>query len=107
MTSLSADAVLDTIVGLDAYELDRWIACGWVIPIGSVTQPQFDAVDVARVRLIWDLHYNLRIDNESVPIVLSLVDQLYATRRALREVLLAVAQASSAVRADIGSRIKP
>lgn len=37
----------------------------------------------ARVRLICTLHYELEIDAETLPVVLSLVDQLYDTRQRL------------------------
>ena len=42
---------------------------------------------MARIRLIVELHTALEVEEPTVPLVLSLVDQLYATRRQLRLVL--------------------
>jgi len=42
--------------------LARWIDLGWVRPESVGGRPQFDASDVARVRLIYELHYELRIE---------------------------------------------
>jgi chaperone modulatory protein CbpM len=105
MTMFSAQAVVESIAGLDADDLDRWVAVGWVQPGGGGESALFDVVDVARVRLIFELHAELHIESDSVPIVLSLLDQLYATRRMLRDVLAAVDQQAPDVRADITLRM--
>jgi chaperone modulatory protein CbpM len=105
MTLLNASAVVEAIAGLDADSLDHWITVGWVLPAGNGDHVGFDATDVARVRLILEIREELRIDDESVPVILSLLDQLYATRRALRDVLTAIAQESPAVRVDIKARL--
>jgi chaperone modulatory protein CbpM len=104
MTLLSADAVTAEIGGLDAEDLSRWVAFGWVLPTDGDYQRLFDVADVARVRLIHELHTQLHLREDSVPVVLSLLDQLYATRRVLRDVLDAVDQQHPDVRADIVSR---
>jgi chaperone modulatory protein CbpM len=107
MTLLSFAAVVQAIEGLDAQDLDRWVAVGWVLPEGGEHQDRFDVADVARVRLIWELHEELRVDERAIPVVLSLLDQLYATRRALRNVLSAVEQQSPSVRTDIKLKMNP
>lgn len=40
-------------------------------------------VDVARMTLLVELHVTLELDEDAVPLVLSLLDQLYDARRAL------------------------
>jgi len=50
-------------------------------------------VDVARVRLIAELR-ELRMDEEAMPVVLSLLDQLYAARRRMRLLQQAVDEAA-------------
>jgi chaperone modulatory protein CbpM len=72
------------VVGLDRTELERWIANEWVRPEGEAPAWLFREVDVARVRLIAELRGELHIDEEAMPVVLSLLDQLYATRRQMR-----------------------
>ena len=52
----------------------------------------FDEVDIARVRLVCELRDDLGLDAEAIPVVLSLVDQLYGVRRELRALARAVEQ---------------
>jgi chaperone modulatory protein CbpM len=47
----------------------------------------FSDADLARVRLIVDLRVTLEVEEPTVPLVLALLDQLYATRWQLRRVL--------------------
>ena len=54
----------------------------------------FREIDVARVRLIHELRHDLGVDDEALPVVLSLVDQLYATRRQMHRLRRAVEQAA-------------
>jgi chaperone modulatory protein CbpM len=63
-------------------ELTCFVAENWVEPEGDA----FAEVDVARVRLILELRHDLAIDDEAMPLVLSLLDQVYALRRQLRAV---------------------
>ena len=44
----------------------------------------FQDIDVARVRLILELRRDLAMDDETLPVVLSLMDQLYRERARLR-----------------------
>ena len=99
---------------LDADALQRWIDLGWVLP--ELDPPpateqrgvtlRFDDFDVARVRLICELHYELRIEEDSLSVVLSLLDQLYAARRSLRTLVAAVEAQPEDVRARIASLVK-
>ena len=41
-------------------------------------------LDVARVCLICDLRRDLAVEEETIPLVLSLLDQLYAMRRQMK-----------------------
>jgi len=86
--------------------LRRWIDLGWVRPRQEGGAPRFDDQDVARVRLICDLHYELKIEEDSLPVVLSLVDQLYAVRQSMHTLLSAIEAQPDEVRAKISSVIK-
>ncbi len=44
----------------------------------------FHEIDVARVRLIVELRRDLAIGEEAMPVLLNLLDQLYALRRRLK-----------------------
>jgi chaperone modulatory protein CbpM len=62
-------------------ELGRFVAEGWVTPDG---EDGFSEGDLARVQLILELQRDLAIDDEAMPLVLSLLDQVYTLRRQLR-----------------------
>jgi chaperone modulatory protein CbpM len=110
--------LLASIGPLDADALQRWIDLGWVLPehepaaaITPATGPssatlRFDDFDVARVRLICELRYELHIEEDSLSVVLSLLDQLYAARRSLRTLVAAVEAQPEDVRARITNLVK-
>ncbi len=83
---ISLDAVLRLIRGLEEQELRHWIEERWVRPEPASGGYLFRDVDVARVRLILELRHDLAIDEETLPVVLRLLDQVYALRRRLRAV---------------------
>ena len=59
------------------------------------------------VQLIYTLHYELEIDPETLPVVLSLVDQLYDTRQRLMSLTAAVAAQDQAVQVAILAAMEP
>lgn len=69
------------IAGLDEAELAHWIDAAWVRARGGCGAWQFEEVDVARIRLIHTLRHELEIGEPAMPVVLSLLDQLYELRR--------------------------
>jgi chaperone modulatory protein CbpM len=72
---------------LDARALDGWIEAGWLRPHGSQSRREFSDIDVARARLIGDLRGDLGVNDEAVPVVLDLIDQIHGLRRLARELL--------------------
>jgi chaperone modulatory protein CbpM len=90
---------------LEADALQRWVEQGWVRPQQNDDQFVFDDSDVARVQLICDLHYELRIEDDTLSVVLSLLDQLYTARRSLRLLVSAVGGEPEDVRARIARRM--
>ena len=103
---ITARELVDAIEELEAAALHRWIELGWVIPVHENEELQFDPSDVARVHLICELHYDLCIEEDSMSVVLSLMDQLYATRRALGALSAAVAAQPEDVRARIAALVE-
>jgi chaperone modulatory protein CbpM len=78
---------LDDVMRLcrvERIELETWIEREWVLPARSASGFRFSEADVARVALVCDLRRDLAIDEEAMPVVLSLIDQVYALRRSLR-----------------------
>lgn len=84
---------LSRTVGVAEAEITRWVELTWLRPDGSPGGWIFHEVDVARVRLIAELR-ELRMDEDAMPVVLSLLDQLYATRRRMKLLQQAVDEAA-------------
>jgi chaperone modulatory protein CbpM len=103
---ISDSDLVDAIGPLKAETLQRWIDLGWVLPQQDSQVIRFDPSDVARVRLICELHYELRIEEDSLSVVLSLMDQLYSARRALGAVASAIEAEPADVRARIAAHVE-
>ena len=89
-------------------DVERWIGETWVRPDGSPDRYLFDEIDVARGRLIMELRDHLRLDEEALPVVLSLLDQLYEERRRLRRIRDVLADhASPATREELLRLLRP
>jgi chaperone modulatory protein CbpM len=91
---ITIDAVVVTVAGLDRAEIEHWIAEDWVRPMGSQGAWEFGDIDVARLRLIRELRHELHLDEDALPVVLRLMDQLYDARRRLRRLRDAVERAA-------------
>jgi chaperone modulatory protein CbpM len=84
---ISLRTVCEEVPGVTEADLRRWLEQDWVRPERREGVPEFREIDVARIRLIQELHIEFEVDEPTLPLVLSLLDQLYATRRQLRLVL--------------------
>jgi chaperone modulatory protein CbpM len=82
-------------------ELQAWVERGWVRAQPSDEDWEFQDIDVARVRLIHDLRHDLAVQEETMPLVLSLLDQVYTLRGQMRAVARAVETQDETVRAAI------
>ena len=91
-------ATVDTV---SVTQLRVWVREGWVRPADDEAGPVFDEADVARVRLVCDLRDRLEIEETTIPVILSLVDQVHGLRRELRALADAVAQQPESVRRKI------
>lgn len=93
--------VVNRIEGLTIRQLRSWVRHGWVCPARGESGLAFSQLDLARVSLIRQLHQDLKVNPEAVPIVLSLMDQVYGLRRELRNLARAVESQPPAVRDSI------
>ena len=84
----------------------EWIVQNWVLPIEEDGQLLFDEADRARIRLIVELRRDLEVNDEAVPVVLRLLDQVYGLRRALEDLQAAIKQLSGPVRAELEEQIQ-
>jgi chaperone modulatory protein CbpM len=103
---IAFEAVLRQVSGLDAAELEQWIEARWVLPERVAGGYVFHEVDVARVHLIVELRHELLIDAESLPVVLNLLDQVYALRNRLKSVAAAIEALPPEVQAALRERLK-
>jgi chaperone modulatory protein CbpM len=90
--------VVETVRRVRLAELRAWVAEGWIHPAQGHGGPVFDELDVARVRLVRDLREEVSLPAESLPVVLSLLDQLHGLRRQLRGLAGAVDRQPEEVR---------
>ncbi|HXZ03098.1 MAG TPA: chaperone modulator CbpM [Stellaceae bacterium] len=104
---MSFDAVIRLMGDLGDDELRHWIAESWVRPESRAEGYVFHEVDVARVRLIRELRYDLAIDEGALPVVLHLLDQVYALRRRLRQLGEAIGTQPEEVRAALMGKLGP
>jgi chaperone modulatory protein CbpM len=72
---------------LDSKMLNQWVDAGWLIPHQDFSGKRFSDVDVARAYLIRDLQ-DLGVNDDGIPIVLDLIDQLHGLRQLVHELLL-------------------
>lgn len=83
---------------LEIVELSGWIEQGWVRPEADGA---LETIDIARIRLIYDLRRSLGIDQDAVPMILSLLDQVYDLRATLKAVSAALETQPPPVRAAV------
>ncbi|OHV79921.1 chaperone modulator CbpM [Ensifer sp. LCM 4579] len=82
--------VLEVFGAVTLRQLRQWVQRGWIVPSQSENGPLFDEVDVARIRLVCELRSDMNVNDDAVPIILALLDQLYGLRCELRTVATAL-----------------
>ena len=82
---ITIDVVIAEVSGLSREDLEGWIANEWVKPERQAGHYAFAEIDVARVRLIQQLRDEMDVNEAALPVVLSLLDQLYDLRRQMRD----------------------
>lgn len=97
-TTMRFDDLVAAIGPLRPGDLEVWIEEAWVAPLREGAAFHFSEMECARVRLICTLHYEYAIAADAMPVILSLLDQLYETRRRLGALTAAVGAQDIAVR---------
>jgi chaperone modulatory protein CbpM len=90
---------------LERQVLLTWIDEGVIAPHRDEEGYLFDPVDESRVALACDLHYRMGLDHASLPVILSLIDQLHDARHHLRALTRAVAEQPEAIQQEITRRM--
>ena len=104
--SLTEHMVLAQVRRLTRRELHLWVSEGWVRPAMSEAGPLFDEIDVARLQLLCDLHQEMALPPEAVPVILTLIDRLHQTRRDLRLLMEVLNDQPDHVRRSVGALLR-
>ena len=103
---IGIEVVVTQLSGLDRQDLDRWIVNQWVRPDGPAGHYVFRDIDIARIRLIQALRDDMKVNEDALPVVLLLLDQLYDLRRRMHELGAALGQtAPRGVRQDLAEHL--
>ena len=98
--------VIKPSLGVTEIRLETWVKRGWVSPAQSKNGYLFSELDVARCELIRQFRDDLEIDSETIPVLLSLIDQLHGLRRELRTVMKAIDNQPQDIRNQILKTLK-
>ena len=104
---MAIDDLLAAISTLQRSDLERWISEELVAPQQAGGSLVFSDMECARVRLICTLTYELDIDGGTLPVVLSLLDQLYDTRQRLLSLTRAIKAQDETVQVAIVAAMSP
>ena len=101
--------VIVTVGRIEQAELMRWVELGWIAPSRSPkanAEFLFSDVDEARIRMICDLRQDMVVEEETIPLVLSLLDQMYALRHQMNALTSAIQQQPDDVRDAILEQLR-
>lgn len=100
---ITIESLCVRLQGVSPADIELWVSRAWVRPDGVPGHYLFHPIDEARVRLILELRDEMHINEEALPVVLSLLDQLYASRRHMRRVRNAIERrADTALLEELG-----
>lgn len=71
---------------IERVQLQAWIEQRWIRPATTPAGYVFDEIDEARITLIQEMQGVFMVNDDALEMMLSLLDQLYATRKALRRI---------------------
>jgi chaperone modulatory protein CbpM len=93
-------------LAIEGHVLRNWIEQRWIRPTLNDGEPLFDEADMARARLIAELRQDFNVSDEAMPVVLQLLDQVYALRKALNDLTQAIKACPAEVQEMIQDKLK-
>ncbi len=103
---LSEDEIIGQVTRLTRRQLYHFVESDLVKPRLQDKTYIFAHVDIARLELLCDLSQDLELNETSLAIVLSLIDQLHAARRNYMDLVQAIDALPENVKRQIGAGIK-
>jgi chaperone modulatory protein CbpM len=104
--SLLEEQVVAQIEELTVEHLRIWVEEGWIAPRMAEEGRVYDEIDVARLRLVCQLKHDLNVNDDALPVILRLVDQLHGLRHTLRRVGHAIEAQPKSVRERIAKALR-
>jgi chaperone modulatory protein CbpM len=103
---MNMEELVSAIAELEFEDLHAWIQQELVSPRTDEGAPLFSEKECARVRLICTLYYEMDVEADTLPVVMSLIDQLHETRERIHKLTGAVMAQDEAVRLAILKAMK-
>ncbi|MGJ8570187.1 MAG: chaperone modulator CbpM [Hoeflea sp.] len=95
------EEVIALLPDLHRDDLERWIRNALVEAAEEAGTSKLNEIQFARVRLICTLRYDMDVEEETLPVVLDLLDQLHDTRARLQMLSQAVLAQDEEVKAAV------
>ena len=95
------EEVISLVPELNRTDLERWINDALIEAELHAGSSQLSDIQFARVRLICTLRYDMDVEEETLPVVLDLLDQLHETRDRLHTLSQAVLAQDADVKAAV------
>ena len=102
----SEDQVLAAIPRLTRIQLYAFVEAQIVVPLRAEAGLVYRQIDLARIELLCDLEEHFEFDEDSLGVVMSLIDQLHTARRDLHAIVNAIAAEPQEVQARIAATLK-
>ncbi len=106
MRNLSFEDVLKSCQRITTADLTLWMERRWVRPHHEGNAWVFSDIDVARIELICDLRRDMDLNDEAVPVVLSLLDSVHVLRRHLFALATAIGRLPPDARDALAAEIR-
>ena len=100
--------VLRLVPDLSRDELFEFVEAGWIRPAEQQDAEQFVfmQVDIARAQFITELRHTMQVNDEAVPVILSLVEQVHTLRSDLDTLAKSIETQGPDVRTKIADAIR-
>ena len=91
---------------LTVQHVELFVTRRWLIPVQTEPRLLFAEIDLARAQLLRDLHLDMGLDEESLPMVLRLMDRMYRMRDDMRRLCAAIAHQPEEVQRAIVAQMR-